>query len=230
MSELSPKAVYATMQQDAKQGPLAKPLLIARVIAIAAAIGGAIPTATNFYQSWKHGIPYNEVSHRLSQYDLWVKNFNCKIDYRSLHTGQGTRVDAGACPKSGDIALKLTTPSGQAAYEWIAFEKLQQVQSQAKAAFWSLVVSPAMAEDVLTQAKDKPTRMAQSANAPAPAAPALGSSSLQVICQTLQSKSSIVRVVNESGKCYRENFSPFLGKVEKREEVPCTTQCPPAKG
>lgn len=226
MSELSPKAVYAVMQDDAKKGPLAKPLLVARVIAIAAAVGGAIPTATTFYQSWQHGVPYSEVSHRLSQYDLWVKNFNCKIDYRSLHTGQGTRIDAGACPQSGDIALKLTTPSGQAAYEWIAFDKLQKAHASAKAAFWSLVVSPAVAEEVSAQARQQ---VAQAPGAPG-AGPAPGGSSLQVLCQTLQSKSQIVRVVNEGGKCFRETFSPFQGRVEKRDAVPCNTQCPPGKG
>lgn len=222
MSDLTPKAVYAVMQEDAKRGPLAKPLLIARVIAIAAAVGGAIPTATTFYQSWQHGVPYNEVSHRLSQYDLWVKNFNCRIDYRSLHTAQGTRVDVGACPASGDIALKLTTSSGQAAYEWIAFDKLQKAHAQAKAAVWSLVVSPAMAEEVSAEARQQ---LAQ-----APAAPVPGGAGLQVVCQTLQSKSQIVRIVNEGGKCFRETFSPFQGRVEKRDPVPCNTQCPPAKG
>lgn len=233
MSELNPRAVYATMQEDAKQGPLARPLFMARIIAIAAAVGGAIPTATTLYQSWQHGIPYSEVSQRLAQYDLWVKNFNCKIDYRSLHTGQGTRIDAGACPASGDIALKITTATGQAAYEWIPFDKLRKAQAHAKAALWSLVVTPAMAEEAKAQAVKSPAglQLAQASGAPG-AAPAAGQGggSLQVICQTLQSKSLIVRVVNEGGKCYRENFSPFQGKVEKRDEVPCNTQCPPAKG
>lgn len=246
MSELNPRAVYATMQEDAKQGPLSKTLFVARIIAIAAAVGGAIPTATTFYQSWQHGVPFTEVSQRLAQYDLWVKNFNCKIDYRSLNTGQGTRVDVGACPKSGDIALKITTQTGHAAYEWIPFDKLQKAQAQARAAFWSLIATPAMADEVNAVARQQlaqatapgsavPARPAQQAQAPGagPGAPAGGGAAggnLQVICQTLQSKTQIIRVVNEGGKCYRESFSPFQGRVDKRDEVPCNTQCPPAKG
>ena len=223
------QAVYATMQEDAKQGPLARPLLIARIIAITAAVAGSIPTATNLYHSWVHGIPYSEVSHRLSQYDLWVKNFECKIDYRSLTTAQGTKLDAGACPKSGDVALKVTTPSGGAAYEWIAFDKLQKA-GQKSAGLWSLLVTEAVAAEgsvgepaLAPEAKTGTPRvqLAQSQIAQA---------GIQVICQTLQSKTQIIRIVNEGGKCYREAFSPFSGRVEKRDEVPCNTTCPPAKG
>src|SRR5690606_15344137 len=101
---------------------------------IGAAIAGAIPTANTLYQSWSHGIPYGEVSHRLAQHDLWIKNFECKIDYRALNTGQGTRVDVGACPRTGDIAIKISAQGGKAAYEWIPFEKLQK----ASASLWPL--------------------------------------------------------------------------------------------
>ena len=112
MSDLTPQAIISHMKDDARNGPLAKPLMIARIIAITAAVAGAVPTAVNFYHSWAHGIPYNEVSHRLSQYDLWVKNFECKIDYRALTTQAGTRVDVGSCPKSGDIAIKVSAANG----------------------------------------------------------------------------------------------------------------------
>ena len=216
------QTVISTMQEDAKHGPLAHPLLIARVIAITAAVAGSIPTATNLYHSWVHGIPYNEVSHRLSQYDLWVKNFECKIDYRSLTTAQGTKLDAGACPKSGDVALKVTTPAGGSAYEWIAFDQLQRA-SQKSASVWSLLVSEA------TAAEGAPAATSGTDALPAPRTQ-LAQAGIQVVCQTLQSKSQIIRIVNEGGKCYRETISPFHGKVEKRDEVPCNTTCPPAKG
>ena len=223
-------AVVSTMQEDAKQGPLARPLLIARIIAITAAVAGSIPTATNVYHSWVHGIPYNEVSHRLSQYDLWVKNFECKIDYRSLTTAQGTKLDAGACSKSGDVALKVTTAAGASAYEWIAFDMLQKA-GQKSASVWSLLVSEAQAAEGPQTALETPGS-ATTAAAPHAAVPRtqIAQAGIQVVCQTLQSKSQIIRIVNEGGKCYRETFSPFHGKVEKRDEVPCNTTCPPAKG
>ena len=221
------QTVMSTMQEDAKQGPLAKPLLIARIIAITAAVAGSIPTGTNLYHSWVHGIPYNEVSHRLSQYDLWVKNFECKIDYRSLTTAQGTKLDAGACPKSGDVALKVTTPTGGAAYEWIAFDKLQKAGQKA-AGVWSLLVSEAVAAE--GPASDLPAEARPTSSRLQLAQTQLAQGSIQVVCQTLQGKSQIIRIVNDGGKCYRETFSPFQGKVEKRDEVPCNTTCPPAKG
>ena len=214
MADIQPKAILNEMREDAKRGPLAKPLLIARVIAITAAVAGAIPTAITVYHSWVHGIPYAEVSHRLSQYDMWVKNFDCKIDYRALNTGQGTRIDAGACPKSGDIAIKITTASGKAAYEWIALDQLQK--SSVASAILEFIVPTAAAEDAPRSVGAGLTRLAQTGGGQ------------QVICQSMPRKAQIVRVVQDSGKCYRETFSPFLGKVEKREEVPCTTPCPPS--
>ena len=223
MTDHPAKAVYSAMSEDAKKGPLARPLLIARIIAISAAIGGAIPTGMNVYQSWKHDIPYTQVSHRLGQYDLWVKNFECKIDYKAISTAQGTKVDVGACPKSGDIAIKLTASNGKAAYEWIAAEQLQKSTMAAASSLLSLIITPAVAEELPPKAGAAPA-----------ASPArnlqFSQSSIQVVCQSMQSKAQIIRIVNEGGKCFRESFSPFVGKVDKREEVPCNTACPaPAK-
>ena len=216
MTDTTPKAVISELRADATRGPLATPLLIARVIAIAAAVGGAIPTGMNLYHSWAHGIPYSQVSHRLTQYDLWVKNIECKIEYRALNTQGGTRVDVGSCPKNGDIAIKVSAPNGRATYEWIAFEQLAKSTA---ASLLELIVTPAHAEEPQRRTTPPSLQLAQ----------ATGSSTgMQVVCQSLQTKSMIVRIVNEGGKCFRENFSPFVGKVEKREEVPCNTQCPPA--
>mgnify|MGYP006953700742 CR=1 FL=1 len=44
MTDHPAKTIYSAMNEDAKRGPLAKPLLIARAIAIVAAVAGAIPT------------------------------------------------------------------------------------------------------------------------------------------------------------------------------------------
>ncbi len=48
---------------------------------------------------------------------------------------------------------------------------------------------------------------------------------MEVVCQSLVSKSQLVRIVKEDGKCFRETMSPVRGSVDKREEVPCETKC-----
>jgi hypothetical protein len=223
MTENPAKAVLSAMSEDAKRGPLARPLFLARIIAITAAVAGAFPTGMNVYQSWKHGIPYSQVSHRIGQYDLWVKNFECKIDYKAIATGQGTKVDVGACAKSGDIAVRVTAATGKSAYEWIPAERLQQAGMAAASSLMSLFISPAVADEL-------PAKGAAEGAPLPPRNVQLSQASLQVVCQSMQSKQQIIRIVNEGGKCYRETFSPFVGKVEKREEVPCSTVCPaPAK-
>jgi hypothetical protein len=226
MSDMTPKAVYQAYKDDQKEGPLARPLFLARMLAIAVAVLGAIPTGYNFYMSYMHGIPYSQVSHRLEQYELLVKNFDCKIDYRSVTTaGQGTRVDVGACPKSGDIQLKVTTPSGKAAYEWIAFHQLEQAT---KSASWlSLIATEALADEAPKglQTGQNMQTVVKSTGGVVQFAQSSGGGSLQVVCQAMPEKGKVIRIVNEGGKCYRENVNAFQGKVEKREEVQCNTPC-----
>lgn len=221
MADINPKDVYKAYREDQKQGPLARPLFLARILAIAIACVGAIPTGYNLYQSWTHGIPYSQVSHRLEQYDLWVKNFDCKIDYRQVGTGKGTKVDVGACPTSGDIALKLTTPTGKASYEWIAFNQLEKATSQAS--LWPLLISTAQAAEpplpVTAPTKGGFVQLAQGTTG-----------GMEVKCQSMVQPGKIVRVVTEAGKCFREHISALKGQMEKREEVPCTTVCTPGKG
>ena len=196
-------------------GPLSRTFLFARVAAIAAAVAGAVPTASTLYNSWSHGIPYSEVSHRLSQYELWVKNFECKIDYRALNTGQGTRIDVGACPKSGDIAIKVSTQTGTATYEWIAFKDLQKPTS---ASLMGLIIPAALAAD----APPLPQSPAASA---APGSFKLAQAGMQVMCQAKGSGDHLIRIVQDGGKCFRETLSLMKGSIEKREEVPCSTTC-----
>jgi hypothetical protein len=199
------------------RGPLSRTMLFIRLAGMAIAIAGAIPTAMNLYYAWQHDIPYNKVSHRLAQYNLWLKNVDCKIDYRALNVSQGLRVDAGSCPKSGDIALKISTPDGRSTYEWVAFGELQK--PTATSSLLQLLIGTAHAADrPAYEPTAAPFRVAQA-------------SGMQVVCQAVTAKSLILRIVNESGKCFRETISPIQGKVEKREEVPCNTQCPaPGKG
>ncbi len=178
-------------------------------------IGAAIPTAYNLYYSWAHGIPYAQVPHRLVQYDLWMKNLDCKIDYRQLSTTSGTKVDVGACSKSGDIAIKVSTQTGTATYEWIAFKDLQKPTS---ASLMGLIIPAALAAD----APPLPQSPAASA---APGSFKLAQAGMQVMCQAKGSGDHLIRVVQDGGKCFRETLSLMKGSIEKREEVPCSTTC-----
>jgi len=182
------------------------PLIRAAVLAVS--VAAAVPTAYNLYYSWLHGIPYSQVPHRLAQYDLWMKNLDCKIEYRQLLTASGTKVDVGACPSSQDIAIKVSSTAGHSTYEWIAFDQLQKPTSVGLLG----LVSPAFAEEALpsTVPFTKPFKIADNG--------------LQVMCQAREGN-HVVRIIQEAGKCYREVVSLFRGTVDKRAEVPCTSTC-----
>lgn len=185
-----------------------------RVVVISVPVLGAVPTAINLYQSWQHKIPYADVPYRLQQADLWVRNQDCPMAYKSLMAGTGTRVEAGACPRTGDIGVRLTAPGGTIAYEWIPADRLKKPAGQAS---WWSIVATAHATGAVQLAQAGPT--------PAPGTPA----GVQAICQSMQGASQMVRIMRDGAKCYRETFSVFRGQVERREEVPCNTQCPAKK-
>ena len=182
------------------------PLL--RVIAIGVPVAAALPTGINLYHSYKHGIPYSQVSHRLEQYDLWIRNMDCAIEYKEMSAGQNTKVNIGVCPTNGDIAIKVAMPEGKAIVEWIAFDRLKQAN-----ALLSLLLTPAYAEEARSAAPR--VHLAQASG--------------QVVCQGLEGSSKIVRIIKESGRCYRETISPYQGHIDKRVEVVCTTSCPAPK-
>lgn len=178
---------------------------------LAVSVAAAIPTARNLYYSWTKGVPFDQVEHRLSQAELWEKNFDCKIDYRALSTSTNSKVEVGSCGKTGDISIRVTGAGGQTNYEWIAFEQLPKPASKT-AGLLDLFIAQAYAGERVTPA-------------PASAAPiVLAQAGAETICQT-KTKDVVVRIVKEGGKCFRETMSLFKGTVEKREEVPCTTQC-----
>ncbi len=117
---------------------------VVKFLVLVVSVAAAVPTAQNLYYSYKHNVPFNEVSHRLEQYELWMKNLDCKVDYRALSTAGGTRVDVGSCPKTGDIAIKVSGKDGKATYEWIAYNQLQKPGAQT-AGLLNLIVAPAFA-------------------------------------------------------------------------------------
>jgi hypothetical protein len=176
-------------------------------------IAAAIPTAHNLYYSWINGIPFREVPHRLAQYDLWMKNLECKIEYRSLLTASGNKVQVGACQKTGDIAIKISGDAGRAAYEWIAFDQLQKPGAQT-ASILGLLVPAANAAGLGQLASTAGTGMTRLAQ----------DSGMEVLCQAKHGD-KVVRIVKDGGKCYRETVSPMKGGIDKSEEVSCDTRC-----
>jgi hypothetical protein len=200
--EMSERSVHSRSSKNSEWDGL---LSMLKNVALVVTIIGAVPTAITAYHAWTFGVPFSQVPQRLAQYDLWVKNIDCSIEYKALSTAEGTRVDVGACPKTGDIALKLSSPDGKAAYQWIAYNELQKPGEQPRSTgIIDLLISAARAET-----PPKSFRMAQG---------------LEVICQSIQGK-NVVRIVKEGGKCYREVFSPIRGAVESREEASCDTKC-----
>ncbi len=202
---------------------------------LAVSVAAAIPTAQNLYYSWSHGIPFSEVSHRLQQYDLWMKNLECKIEYRALSTASGSKVDVGACKQTGDIAIKVSGANGAQAYEWIAFEQLKKAPALASTtgSILDLIISPAYAET--SPRTPEPAGIAATgsvatgeATANLPKAPAERAvrvaEGMEVMCQKKQGD-KIVRVVKDGAKCYKEILSPLKGSVESRSEVSCSTGC-----
>ena len=187
-------------------------------------IAAAVPTAQNLYYSWSHGIPFSEVSHRLQQYDLWMKNLECKVEYRTLNTASGSKVDVGACKTSGDIAIKVSAPNGQQAYEWIAFDDLKKAPAIATTGFLDLLIPPAYAEAAV---KLPPAATADAtANLPKslPEGSVRVAQGMEVMCQKKQGD-KIVRIIKDGSKCYKEVVSPLKGSVESRSEVSCSTGC-----
>lgn len=189
---------------------------ILKVGIFAVSLAAAIPTARNLYYSWQNDIPFSEVSHRLDQYDLWMKNLDCKINYRTLSTAGGTKVDVGTCPTSGDIAIKISAPNGQSNYEWIAFNKLPK-PSSSTASLMDLFISSAVAGEAVTHDPSSQGNGNMS----------VAQANVETMCQARAGKDQIVRITKIGDKCFKEIVSPLKGVVETRTEVPCNTQCTP---
>jgi hypothetical protein len=181
-------------------------LIKAAVIAVP--VIGATPTALNIYYAWKHGIPYSQVSHRLQQYELWVKNGTCAIDYSEINAGKDAKVKIGACPTTGDISIQVSLAAGSSFFEWIDFNQLQHMNTA-----HSVLLTPALAAEASSTLAG--TQVAEAAS--------------RVVCQGWESKTQLVRIVNEGGRCFKESIAAYSGRADKRVEVPCTTTCPQHK-
>lgn len=196
-------------------GGFAKPashtLSLIKLGVLAVSVAAAIPTGKNLYFSWKNGVPFNQVEHRLNQARLLERNFDCRIDYRTVNASGDARVDVGACDKTGDISIRVSRPQA-VNYEWIAFDQLPKPSNLASFGLMDLFVSRAHAAGP-----------SQSTLPPGSFQVAQGST--EVVCQAKKGD-MIVRVVKAAGKCVRETVSIFKGTVEKREDVGCDKACP----
>jgi hypothetical protein len=186
--------------------PVNRTLSLIKLAVLCVSVAAAIPTARNLYFAWKNDVPFNQVDHRLAQADLFEKNFDCKIDYRSLAITGAEKIDVGTCKKTGDISIRVSGNS-QVNYEWIAFDRLPKPTSKT-ASLVDLIIGPALADEATRD--DKPFVVAQDAS---------------VLCQA-KSGDNIIRVVQSGGQCTRETVSIFRGSVEKSETVPCDKACP----
>jgi len=117
-------------------------------------------------------------------------------------------VEAGACPKTGDIAIRVAAKGELPVLEWIAYEKLRKPGDSSS--FFEFFLPRANAGEAMGQSSASGPRLAQAG--------------IRVVCQ-VKSGSKIVQIVNDGERCFRETFSPLVGRVEKREEVPCNTSC-----
>lgn len=190
--------------------PVNRTLTVIKFGVLIVSIAAAIPTARNLYFSWKNGVPFNQVEHRLNQAALLEKNFDCKIDYRTLMTSSNARVEVGSCAKTGDISIRVTGRNGQVNYEWIAFDQLPKPAASRSVSLMDFIAPRALAGDELLSRVDAPFDVAQETS---------------VLCQS-KVGDNIVRVVQSGGQCVRETVSIFRGSVEKSEPVPCNSACP----
>ena len=213
MPEQSKLSVLSTLA-DTGEIAVNRTVPLIRAAVLAVSVAAAVPTAQNLYYAWKNDVPFNQVQHRLSQAVLWEKNYDCKIDYRALSTAASNKVEVGACPKTGDISIRVSGPKNQVNYEWIAYDQLPKPTATQAAGLWGFIITPALAEELAKPAAASSAQPIQVAQA-----------GMDVMCQAKQ-KDTIVRIVKDAGKCFRETVSLFKGSVEKREEVPCDKACP----
>ncbi len=212
MSDTPSRSKFSALAQ-----PVNHTMSLIKFGVLAVSVAAAVPTARNLYFSWKNGVPFDQVEHRLNQAALLEKNWDCKIDYRSLVTAAASRVEVGSCSKTGDISIKVSGAKGQVNYEWIAFDQLPKPSSQA-ASLMDLIISQAVAAETsgLPQSRgsEQLVRVAEATTEP--------------LCQAKKGD-AIVRIVKDGAKCVRETVSIFKGTVEKREDVACDKACPIAE-
>ncbi|MGI9425305.1 MAG: hypothetical protein ACR2PA_19085, partial [Hyphomicrobiaceae bacterium] len=193
---------------------------IVRAIAILIPVVAAIPTVFDLYTAIREDIPFWEVRWRLKQGELSRRNWDCQPQMQyaklaNLKAGESDKslIFASACPKSGDTHVRLhrSTTTGPSQL-WISYNELS---AQRRGFRWVDIVFGSSSANAAEPAKTMGSsrlRMAQAA-------------SFEVMCTALASRDKIIQVVKEGGQCFKEEVSPYGGKVGKREPVACTTKC-----
>lgn len=196
---------------------------VVRAIAILVPVVAAIPTAFDLYTAIKQDIPFWEVRWRLKQGELSQRNWDCQphMKYEQLaNLGAGasdkSQIFASACPKSGDTHVRLHRASATFPSQlWISF---QELSAEKRGFRWLDIVfgSSAEAAGAGRRTAGRGRKVAQAA-------------SFQVMCTAWVERDKIVQIVKEGSQCFKENVSPFGGKVRGREPVQCSTKCPESR-
>jgi len=178
--------------------------------AMLGAILGAIPTAIDFYKAFDYDIGYGEVKHAEQQRRLWIKNFECaqSMTYQQVKTKDGIQVQVGAC-SNGDVLIEVQSPSAERVLEWIPLNRIQLASTVSSISLVSSAFATIQSRPSAPAAQSNEHRFAQAS----------------VMCQVQQGSSKIIRIVNENGKCFREEIEMMKGKVVKRTPVDCGAKC-----
>src|SRR5262249_22942768 len=171
MAANMPEQVSALVAEATAGSSFRRWYTLIKVAVVAVPVIGATPTALNIYYAWKHSIPYSQVSHRLQQYELFVKNGTCAIEYSEINAGKDAKVKIGACPTTGDISLQVSLATGTSFVEWVDFKGLQQMNTA-----HSVLMTPAFAAEASRALAG--TRVAEAGR--------------RVVCQGWESKTQVV--------------------------------------
>lgn len=188
---------------------------IFRILLVLVPVAAAVPTAFDLYTAISEDVPFWEVRSIIRQGQLAQRNWDCQpqMKYSELADLTVTKVDsshifAGACPKSGDTHVRLQNiETGVPSQLWISYTELS---SERRGFRWTdILLGPTKA-----QAGERSLiRLAQAG-------------AFKVMCVAWVDKKTMVQIVKEGDKCYREEVSPLGGKVLKREDVACDMKCP----
>mgnify|MGYP000148726741 CR=1 FL=1 len=169
------------------------------------ALIGAVPTGIELYKAWKYGLDFGDVARAEEQRRLWEKNFDCtaQLSYQEVQTQEKVLVKVGTCP-SGDVLINAVLPDeNKQVFQWVSIDRLKTTAALDR------LLGQAYAQTV--------SRSMVLAQAP----------TAQVQCQEWldAARTRLTRVVNEGGRCFREDIEVLSGKVGARAEVACDAKC-----
>ncbi|MEM8743426.1 MAG: hypothetical protein AAGF14_02190, partial [Pseudomonadota bacterium] len=141
---------------------------------------------------------------------LWVKNFACaqNISRQQVTTEKNILVQVGACA-NGDVLVEVVPPKGNRILQWISPESLKTASAVSGLSFIARANAAAQAQASDNASRPAMTRIAQGS----------------VKCQKMHGQTKIVRIVQEGGKCFREEIAVMKGKVLSRKPVSCSASC-----